>query len=782
MKINKFLKRMIVFEGLPLLIIIFLSFISCIIWISNKLTVMKELNTVCLELLIIFGMGLILASVFYLISLNKTSNKIIQLENLINQIKFDDLSNQAESAFVSSGDQLEYLIRSLSEIAAQTEQQQNNVKMLADGNFSFVSHSVRDNDQLSKNLLRIQDALGLLEAMSERLLSTNNYNDEKQQNRIMNLSGGFQKILNNLWKALKSEMDQKEFYGSILDAIPYSILVTDNKMTFKYVNQNLANYLIANRIIKEREAAIGMDCSVCGSTMCGNEKCARRLLIEKGLNATNFEARGKYYKEDIAYLKDKSGEYTTDVLELTLDQTPVMSVAAYNKTEVERLLHNLICLANGDLNFDLELGEPNEFAKDAYYQFNSIRENMVKVKASIDSLVENTSMITEEIIAGNLNARADETVFEGSWKNVISGMNTIMNRIKEPLDEVIVVMSGISNGNLHIEVNGEYHGEFNQLKIAVNNTKEYLNWITTRIKVITGEISQGNLDLDSIDRFDGDFSDISNALNIIVQTLNELLSEIRNSAEQVSSGSDQVSSGSQSLAQGSTEQASAIEELTASIVEIANQTKSNAEDASKAQNLSKNVKLSAENGNMQMRAMQHSMIEINQSSMEISKIIKVIDAIAFQTNILALNAAVEAARAGQHGKGFAVVAEEVRSLAARSADAAKETTLLIEGSIDKVKTGTKIANETAAALVSMVDGIGKVTELVGNIAIASNEQATEIAQINQGIEQVAQVVHQNSATAEESAAASEELSGQAELLKNKLHTFKLRDNDRRDSH
>jgi methyl-accepting chemotaxis protein len=290
-------------------------------------------------------------------------------------------------------------------------------------------------------------------------------------------------------------------------------------------------------------------------------------------------------------------------------------------------------------------------------------------------------------------------------------------------------------------------------------------------------MGNGNMDQNITAEYKGDFVEIKDSLNNISISLSQILGEINQAADQVASGAKQVSDASQALSQGSTEQASTLEELTASITEIANQTKQNAMGANQANDLAGSARENGIKGNEQMKGMLKSMVEIDESSANISKIIKVIDDIAFQTNILALNAAVEAARAGQHGKGFAVVAEEVRNLAARSAEAAKETTSLIEGSISKVDTGTKLANATADALNDIAAGIEKSATLVGSIANASNEQASGIAQINMGIEQVSQVVQNNSATAEEAAAASEELSGQAELLKEMVGGFKLRGGD-----
>ncbi|GHU88051.1 methyl-accepting chemotaxis protein [Clostridia bacterium] len=272
----------------------------------------------------------------------------------------------------------------------------------------------------------------------------------------------------------------------------------------------------------------------------------------------------------------------------------------------------------------------------------------------------------------------------------------------------------------------------------------------------------------------GDYDTMGMALNTVSDSLNRAFGEINNATNQVSSGAKQIADGSQALAQGSTQQAAAVEQLSSSISEIAQKTKENATEATRAASLSESVRRNAEKGSNQMSDMIQAVREINDASQSIQKVIKVIDDIAFQTNILALNAAVEAARAGQHGKGFAVVAEEVRNLAAKSAAAASDTGALIANSMEKAELGAKIAEETASSLNEIVEGINESSAIVSDIATSSEAQSLAISQINNGIDQVAQVVQQNSATSEESAATAEELSGQSGVLEDLVAQFKLK--------
>ena len=309
---------------------------------------------------------------------------------------------------------------------------------------------------------------------------------------------------------------------------------------------------------------------------------------------------------------------------------------------------------------------------------------------------------------------------------------------------------------------------------AINGSATFINHVTHIAQELEG-LADGDLTVEVEILSENDVLGVS--LYKMEDSLNHMFEEIRASTSQVSAGSKQVADGAQALAQGSTEQAASIDELSSSISEIAERTKTNAATAEKTSRLSETIKENAEKGSRQMDDMITAVGEINEASRNISKIIKTIDDIAFQTNILALNAAVEAARAGQHGKGFAVVAEEVRSLASKSAEAAKNTGDMIQSSIDKAEYGTHIAGETAASLKEIVSEINESNQLISEIARASEEQSLGIAQINIGIDQVAQVVQQNSATAQESAAASEEMSGQSTILQSLISHFKLHHSD-----
>ncbi len=493
---------------------------------------------------------------------------------------------------------------------------------------------------------------------------------------------------------------------------------------------------------------------------------------EIGILAKNFNTVKVTLNNLVHSINDMTEEHASGNNEATIDTnqfkgtystvaTGVNQMAMEYVLETKEILETMAAFGRGDFNAKLR-----EFpGKKA-----AINETVEKLRDTFKSIEHKIVSLTN----GDLSTEIDYTQFEGNWGIMINGLNSLLSAMMAPIKESVTVLSGMSNGDFNKKIQGDYKGDFGLIKDSLNTTQEVISMYIKEISRLLGEMSGQNLNV-SIDRqYIGEFSIIKDALNMIISTFNKILTDFKDSAEQVSSGSKQIHNFSLELSQGADKQTSAVEQLTFIIEKIETQTVRNSEVAVKANVLSSEAKENAVMGNKVMSEMLNAMQEINDASSNISKIIKVIDEIAFQTNLLALNAAVEAARAGEHGKGFAVVAEEVRSLASRSQDAAKNTTALIESSVHKALEGSKIANETAEKLNKIVDEITDISGYISNIVDVSNEQGESLRQLNESIAEVTTVTQANTEISKSSFEYSETLSRQADTMLEMIAEFKLK--------
>lgn len=352
----------------------------------------------------------------------------------------------------------------------------------------------------------------------------------------------------------------------------------------------------------------------------------------------------------------------------------------------------------------------------------------------------------------------------------------LSKKITRPIKKIQNGADRLANGDLDVTINISSKDEVGNLAKSINTLtnrlKKYIDYIEES-SCILNQYAEGNFKLNLINNYTGEFEKLKNALINVSEMQKQVIGEIKESSSLISSHAEQMATGAATISEGATEQASAIEELSAEINEIHTAINHTANKANEAGQKSEKVAIEVKNGNRKMEELLSAMNEIGQSSNQIGNIIKVIDDIAFQTNILALNAAVEAARAGSAGKGFAVVADEVRNLAGKSAEAAKQTTELIENSIAAINKGTVLSNDTGKSLLEIVNSTNEASCLISEIAQRSQEGVTSVNQVKIGVEQISTVVQQNAGSSEESAANSEELAAQVEKLNQLVNRFRL---------
>ena len=522
--------------------LIFLATVSVSMYVLSQN--IDQFASVLNTMILINTIGLVVIVGVIVLGLKDPSNKISHLIKVANRIVDGDIDVNSET--VQPRDELERLGYILNEIAADLKSQIDIANRLGNGDLSVVITPTSKSDLMGNSLLSIQKSVENVFTCLKTL--------PEIATAEVDLSGDYKSAIEQLNLTIKEVLNEKDFFMAILDAMPYRVTTVDNDSKITFLNKALGDLMKKTGTAEHREDMYGTNCSDCNLQMCKTENCGVTAFKKSGRIEYPFEFRDRYYRMDTTAIVDKNGE-TIGYLEVSHDTTPSESVAHYTKKEVLRLEENLEQLSAGNLDFNLDIQKPNDYTNETYEQFMTIENNLIKVKDSISVLIEDATQLTRAAIQGELDTRADETSFGGSWQKLIKGMNAILEEISKPINEVAATMDEMSEGNLNVSVNGTYQGRFEALKTSVNSMGSRFRTVVTEISAVTEEIGNGNLSINDVRVYQGDFNAISISLNTIIKKLNTLLSNINDAAEQVNAGANQISDSSQSLAQGSTEQA-----------------------------------------------------------------------------------------------------------------------------------------------------------------------------------------------------------------------------------